>query len=208
LGERKRLYQSAVEAEWKVSLLDEAHRLTPDAANVLLKVLEEPPAHTALVLMTPFRDRLFSTLISRCQPVRFRPLSDKEMRACLTKQLIPGEKQARLIELRRGLPVWPFSSIGPINFKAVTQAEALWDQISRSKKGTLPSRPESARRDSASQRLEIEQQLDNLLPPAFARDAYGSHSRCTKSDFDSRSPAPNSGKMCRPHWSSIISSCS
>lgn len=71
LEERKRLYQTVMEGPWKVSLIVEAHRLTADAANVLLKVLEEPPARTAIFLITPYRDRLFSTILSRCQPVRF-----------------------------------------------------------------------------------------------------------------------------------------
>ena len=72
--ERRRLLQSPGEGVWKVSIIDDAHRLTADAANVLLKILEEPPANTAIFLITPFRDRLFATLVSRCQPVRFRYL--------------------------------------------------------------------------------------------------------------------------------------
>ncbi len=74
LAERHRLLQSPGEGLWKVSILDEAHRLTPDAANVLLKILEEPPQCTAIILVTPFRDRLLSTIVSRAQPVRFRYL--------------------------------------------------------------------------------------------------------------------------------------
>ena len=74
MAERHRLLQSPVEGAWKVSILDDAHRLTADAANVLLKILEEPPSNTAIFLVTPFRDRLFATILSRCQPVRFRSL--------------------------------------------------------------------------------------------------------------------------------------
>ncbi len=44
MTERHRLLQSTVEGSWKVSIIDGAHRLTADAANVLLKILEEPPA--------------------------------------------------------------------------------------------------------------------------------------------------------------------
>jgi DNA polymerase III gamma/tau subunit len=73
-AERRRLLQSPGEGTWKVSIIDDAHRLTADAANVLLKILEEPPAKTAIILITPFRDRLFATIVSRCQPVRFRYL--------------------------------------------------------------------------------------------------------------------------------------
>jgi DNA polymerase III gamma/tau subunit len=72
LEERQRLYQTVVEGPWKVCILDEVHRLTADAANVLLKVMEEPPSNTAIFLITPHRDRLFATILSRCQPVRFR----------------------------------------------------------------------------------------------------------------------------------------
>ena len=58
LQERTRLLQSAGEGHWKVSVIQDAHRMTPDAANVLLKILEEPPTRKALILATPFRDRL------------------------------------------------------------------------------------------------------------------------------------------------------
>jgi DNA polymerase III gamma/tau subunit len=91
LTERHRLLQSPVEGSWKVSILDDAHRLTPDAANVLLKILEEPPANTALILVTPFRDRLFATLVSRCQPVRFRYL---DRSAHLSHEEIEAHREA------------------------------------------------------------------------------------------------------------------
>lgn len=78
LNERARLLQSAVEGPWKVSIIQDAHKLTTEAANVLLKILEEPPARTALILTTPFRDRLLATILSRCQPVRFRYIEQKE----------------------------------------------------------------------------------------------------------------------------------
>src|SRR5581483_10893079 len=104
LQERHRLFQSAVEGPWKVTIIDDAHRLTPDAANVLLKILEEPPAKTAFFLLTPFRDRLFPTVLSRCQPVRFKSLTDDEMRECLSELGVRPEQQMKLIELALGSP--------------------------------------------------------------------------------------------------------
>jgi DNA polymerase III delta prime subunit len=91
LGERHRLLQSAVEGAWKVSIIHDAHRMTPDAANVLLKILEEPPARTALLLLTPYRDRLLATLISRSQPVRFRHV---ERAASLSHEEVEAHRQA------------------------------------------------------------------------------------------------------------------
>src|SRR6266700_2924531 len=94
LAERHRLLQSPVEGPWKVSILDEAHRLTADAANVLLKILEEPPANTAIILVTAFRDRLLQTIVSRCQPVRFRYL---ERAPQLSHEEIEAHRQAEYL---------------------------------------------------------------------------------------------------------------
>ncbi len=94
LHERSRLLQSAVEGPWKVSIIHDAHRMTPDAANVLLKILEEPPTKTALILTTPFRDRLLATIVSRCQPVRFRYV---ERETTLSHEEVEAHRQAEAL---------------------------------------------------------------------------------------------------------------
>jgi DNA polymerase-3 subunit delta' len=120
MNERHRLLQSPVEGAWKVSILDEAHRLTADAANVLLKILEEPPANTAIFLLTPFRDRLFATILSRCQPVRFRYLEPK-----LTHEQIEEHRQAEELwqSLSRLSPSEVTHQAGGRKFTKPTRAE-------------------------------------------------------------------------------------
>jgi DNA polymerase-3 subunit delta' len=59
----------------RVCLLDSADRMNEAAANALLKTLEEPPAETHLILVTPRPHRLLATILSRCQWVKFRSLS-------------------------------------------------------------------------------------------------------------------------------------
>jgi DNA polymerase-3 subunit delta' len=61
---------------YQAVLLDGAHRLTEEAANSLLKSLEEPPAHTRFVLTTSQLSRCLPTITSRCQLVRFHRLPD------------------------------------------------------------------------------------------------------------------------------------
>lgn len=93
-NERHRLLQTAVEGGWKVSIVVDAHRMTNDAANVLLKILEEPPANTAIILITPFKDRMLATIVSRCQPVRFRGPSQAPS---LTHAEVEAHRQAETL---------------------------------------------------------------------------------------------------------------
>jgi DNA polymerase III subunit gamma/tau len=61
-----------VEGRYKVYIIDEAHMLTTEAANALLKTLEEPPAHAILVLVTTEPHRLPATITSRTQRFDFK----------------------------------------------------------------------------------------------------------------------------------------
>ena len=58
----------------KVYIIDEAHMLTREASNAILKTLEEPPEHVVFILCTTEADRLLPTILSRCQRYDFRKL--------------------------------------------------------------------------------------------------------------------------------------
>jgi hypothetical protein len=62
-----------VESPWKVFIVDEAERMTGPAPQAFLKTLEEPPAHTVIILILSHVRALPATVLSRCQIVRFRP---------------------------------------------------------------------------------------------------------------------------------------
>ena len=64
-------------------LIDEAERLRFDYADVLLKVLEEPPEHTTLILITAAPFELRPTIRSRCIPLYFAPLAPAEIESVL-----------------------------------------------------------------------------------------------------------------------------
>jgi DNA polymerase-3 subunit delta' len=58
---------------WRVILIEDADRLTEQAANALLKALEEPPARTVFLLCAPSEDDVLPTIRSRCRLVRLHP---------------------------------------------------------------------------------------------------------------------------------------
>jgi DNA polymerase-3 subunit gamma/tau len=67
----------------KVYIIDEAHQLTPEAFNALLKTLEEPPGHVLFVLCTTEAHKLPATIVSRCQRFDFRRISAENIAARL-----------------------------------------------------------------------------------------------------------------------------
>lgn len=60
------------ESPYKVYIIDEAHMLTKEAFNALLKTLEEPPQHVVFILATTEAGKLPETVISRCQVFQFK----------------------------------------------------------------------------------------------------------------------------------------
>lgn len=82
----------------KFYILDEAHQLTADAFNALLKTLEEPPAWAVFVLATTEPEALPATIRSRCQHFAFRPVSPERIRerlaAICAEEQVPAEAEA------------------------------------------------------------------------------------------------------------------
>ncbi|MGB7622657.1 MAG: DNA polymerase III subunit gamma/tau [Terriglobia bacterium] len=64
---------------FKIYIIDEAHQLTDDAWDALLKTLEEPPDHVVFIFATTERHKLKPTILSRCQNFSFRTLSYHEI---------------------------------------------------------------------------------------------------------------------------------
>src|SRR5436190_386936 len=85
------------EGKARVFLIEEADKLNDPSANALLKVLEEPPHTSHIVLLTSRPAMLLPTISSRCQMIRFSPLSADEIESHLVKNKIakPGEAGIR-----------------------------------------------------------------------------------------------------------------
>lgn len=76
---RERVGLAPMQAKYKVYIIDEAHMLTTEAANALLKTLEEPPAHAVFILCTTEAEKLPETVRSRCAEVKFGKPSIEEI---------------------------------------------------------------------------------------------------------------------------------
>lgn len=87
-----------VKSKYKVFIIDESHQLTADAANALLKTLEEPPPYAIFVLATTEAHKMMPTIVSRCQRFDFRRLRVPEiigrLQTILKKEKINFEPDA------------------------------------------------------------------------------------------------------------------
>jgi DNA polymerase III subunit delta' len=66
-------------ADHRVVIISDAQSMNKEAANALLKVLEEPPTNTTLILTVLQKSNLLPTIISRCRHISFHPLSSNEI---------------------------------------------------------------------------------------------------------------------------------
>jgi DNA polymerase III subunit delta' len=87
-----RAYLTPPEPGRKVLRLDQADRMTEEAADVLLKALEEPPADTVFVLSSARPDEVPETIRSRCQIVTFHPLAESFVVDTLTAEGVEAER--------------------------------------------------------------------------------------------------------------------
>lgn len=81
---REAIGYAPMEGRYKVFIIDEAHMLTREAFNALLKTLEEPPPRVTFVLATTEPHKFPVTIVSRCQHFTFKRLPENELEAHLT----------------------------------------------------------------------------------------------------------------------------
>ena len=102
-GLQEKIYGSAQMSGRKVVVLGPAEALNLNAANALLKTLEEPPGATHIVLFTHQPSGVLPTINSRCQLLKLPIPSKEQSLSWLTA--IAGEQSAQLLAAARGLPV-------------------------------------------------------------------------------------------------------
>ncbi len=73
----------AYEGKKKVFIINNAENLTPEAANAILKILEEPPANSLIILISAKPNLLFKTIISRCKTIKFHNLKRQLLESIL-----------------------------------------------------------------------------------------------------------------------------
>ncbi len=107
---------------WKAAIIPEAALLETEAANALLKALEEPPPRSLWILTTSRPERVLGTVLSRCLRVPFAPLAEGLLRRILARAGLAASQAEALAALcdgsaSRALALaqagWPFAAAEP-----------------------------------------------------------------------------------------------
>ena len=90
----KKLSLKAYEGNYKVLIIWMAEKMNIAASNKLLKLIEEPPEKTILLLITEDEDQIINTILSRCQLVKLFPLSENHIKDALIEREHIDENEA------------------------------------------------------------------------------------------------------------------
>ena len=96
------VYLSSYFGKYKFIIIDDAHLMTVEAQNALLKILEEPGQSSVFILVTANPELLLPTVNSRCQDIKFAAHSWESVRAMLKNYKLSEAKAEFLIEFANG----------------------------------------------------------------------------------------------------------
>ncbi len=85
------------EARLRVVIISDAQAMNPAAGNALLKMLEEPPDRTVLILTAVHTSDLLPTIVSRCQHIRFSPIPHNHIEALLVEKQGASHDDAKIV---------------------------------------------------------------------------------------------------------------
>jgi DNA polymerase-3 subunit delta' len=96
--------QTSGTGNWRIVIIDPADDLNRNAANAILKILEEPPKRSLFLVLTHAPGRLLPTIRSRCLPLTLKPLGDADMTKALSHLGIElqGNVGARVLNAAKG----------------------------------------------------------------------------------------------------------
>ena len=153
------------EAPRKACIIEPAERMSVNAANSLLKTLEEPPGNALIILLTKNAGMLLSTVRSRCQLIRFAPLSPEHLLALLERSGMPPEAAALVAPMSGGSLQ---RALELDNEALALRREAVLSRVSQLSLNRIATVFDAAEELSGNRDATVEM-LDMLL--SFYRDA-------------------------------------
>lgn len=176
--------KSPSQAAYRVAIIDAADDLNLNAANALLKVLEEPPERGVLMLITHAPGRLLATIRSRCRRLSFSPLPDQTVADLVARQTdLPHDEARRIAAMARGSPGEALALATAANLEIDRMAQA-WVSAPAVDRGEQLAFADSFRGSEGPARFEA--MIDRLSAAVKARALESGADGAAWSDLWSR----------------------
>ncbi len=197
------------EGSMRVVIISDAKAMNPAASNALLKVLEEPPANTLMILVAAHAADLLPTIVSRCQNIRFNPISKSSIVRILVRKHGLDEGNAAVIATMAGGSLskaqrlyatnwiqrrdWLINELESLPNRPMNQALAFGEQLAQHK-DDLPDALavlKSWLRDMIVAKLHPGRMLDHDMAPTLQQKAQNMSLTSMLSKFDTIQSAQN-----------------
>lgn len=153
-------------ARHKVAIIAEAAVMSLEAANALLKTLEEPPGYAVIILVAN-QAQLLETLVSRCQAVRFHPLGDAQLEQFLQEKGYSPERARQAARLAQGSPG------NALRFAATENLDECWHHLGQAIHSL--ARGKHSAIFAAARQMEKDAYLYTSMLEIILRDIYIYH---------------------------------
>lgn len=189
------------QARWKVYIVAGAEALTPQAADALLKTLEEPQPQVTIVLTAPEADALPGTIVSRCRVLPLGGVERSVIEGALRERGAATDAAASIARLSQGRPGWAFRALA--SPKLLQQQEEMVRRLSSVPDMGLDDRLQLAetlatdKKDRSSVRRNLELLL--LLTRDLLFVSQGMPPQITVSLHDDRGHAARSYSLADIH---------
>ncbi|HWP98221.1 MAG TPA: hypothetical protein VN426_15345 [Syntrophomonadaceae bacterium] len=148
---------------FRVVIIRDAQLLSEPAGNALLKVLEEPPPYAVIILVAD-ESNLLETITSRCQLLRFFPVSEEAVVSCLLEQGIDRDSAQRAAQLGQG-------SVGRSwRFASEEGFSHLWDEARQMVKDLGQGKPVQV--FLTAEKMESHPEILSTMLETILRDIY------------------------------------
>lgn len=165
---RQAAYVRPLQARRRIVIIPDAEKMTPDAANCMLKILEEPPSYSHIILVTSMIHLVLPTIKSRCQVLNFAPIGREEITRALVAKGLPEERAGVIALFVKG------------NLEAAMELD--WDKVTASRReawdlfAALQGRGDASaflRNYGFARRDEVRDDFEGILGilATFCRDA-------------------------------------
>lgn len=118
MREAKRfLFEKPILSEYRILIVDNAHKLTSQAQNAILKISEEPPSSSLIIVISPTLDVLLPTLKSRLQKVYFPRVEESEIAKLLVERGVGAAEASKMAKAALGRPGRAIDALENEDFK-------------------------------------------------------------------------------------------